>query len=173
MYHINFLSPEEQKLLIILMKDVRKNMRKNKPPTPHTTWKTFPVCVREESEGTQWVHREWSVMKSLSSCFCVWASERQGIKTQGASWHPKRRKDTCLVSQFHLWERVCVPAQSCPTFCDPIDCSPPGSSVHGILQARILEWVAMPSSRGSSPPQGSNLCLLPFVSGISRQALYY
>ena len=37
--------------------------------------------------------------------------------------------------------------------CDPLDCSPPGSSVHGILQARILEWVAMPSSRGSSPPR--------------------
>ena len=37
-----------------------------------------------------------------------------------------------------------------PTLYDPVDCSPPGSSVHGILQARILEWVAMPSSRGSS-----------------------
>ena len=40
--------------------------------------------------------------------------------------------------------------QSCPAFCDPIIYSPPDSSVHGILQARILEWVAMPSSRGSS-----------------------
>ena len=40
-------------------------------------------------------------------------------------------------------------AQSCPALCDPMDCSPPGSSVHGTLQARILEWVAMPSSRGS------------------------
>ena len=37
--------------------------------------------------------------------------------------------------------------------CNPMDCSPPGSSVHGILQARILEWVAMPSSRGSSQPR--------------------
>ena len=34
-------------------------------------------------------------------------------------------------------------AQSCPTLCDPMDCSPPGSSVQGILQARILEWVAI------------------------------
>ena len=42
--------------------------------------------------------------------------------------------------------------QSCLTLGDPMDCSPPGSSVHGILQARILEWVAMPSSRGSSQP---------------------
>ena len=40
--------------------------------------------------------------------------------------------------------------QSCPTLYDPMDCSLPGFSVHGILQARILEWVAMPSSRGSS-----------------------
>ena len=42
--------------------------------------------------------------------------------------------------------------QLCPTLCNPMDCSPPGSSVHGILQARILEWVAISSSRGSSPP---------------------
>ena len=48
---------------------------------------------------------------------------------------------------------VCISAkslQSCPTLCNPMDCSLPGSSVHGILQARILEGVAMPSSRGSS-----------------------
>ena len=42
--------------------------------------------------------------------------------------------------------------QSCLTLCDPTDCSPPGSSVHGIFQARILEWVAVPFSRGSSQP---------------------
>ena len=39
------------------------------------------------------------------------------------------------------------------SFCDPMDCSPPGSSVHGIFQARILEWVAISSSRGSSQPR--------------------
>ena len=48
---------------------------------------------------------------------------------------------------------ACPVAQSCPTLLDPMDCSPPGSSVHGILQARTLEWVAMPSSRGSSQPK--------------------
>ena len=42
--------------------------------------------------------------------------------------------------------------QSCPTLCDPMDCSPPGSSVHGTFQARILEWVAISFSRGSSLP---------------------
>ena len=44
-------------------------------------------------------------------------------------------------------------AQSCLTLLDPMDCSPPGSSVHGILQARILEWVAIPFSRRSSQPR--------------------
>ena len=50
---------------------------------------------------------------------------------------------------------ACVHAkllQSCLTLCDPMDCSPPGSSVHGIFHARILEWVAMPSSMGYSQP---------------------
>ena len=53
-------------------------------------------------------------------------------------------------------ESVCVCAKSVhsgPTLCDRMDYGPPGSPVHGILQARILEWGAMPSSRGSSPPR--------------------
>ena len=45
--------------------------------------------------------------------------------------------------------RTCLVTQSCPTLCDPMDCSPSGSSVHGILQARVLEWVAISFSRGS------------------------
>ena len=43
--------------------------------------------------------------------------------------------------------------QSCPTLCDPMDCSLPDSSVHGIFQARILEWVAISFSKGSSGPR--------------------
>ena len=50
-------------------------------------------------------------------------------------------------------ERENEVARSCPAFCDPTDCSPPGSSVHGAFQARILEWVAISFSRGSSPPR--------------------
>ena len=59
----------------------------------------------------------------------------------------------------------CVCAKSlpsCPTLCNPVSCSPPGSSAHGISQARILEWVAMPSSRGSSRPKD----LMSYVSCI-------
>ena len=51
------------------------------------------------------------------------------------------------------WKVEVLVAQLCLTLCDPMDCSLPGSSVHGILQARILEWVAISFSRGSSPPR--------------------
>ena len=61
--------------------------------------------------------------------------------------------------------------QSCSTLCDPMDCSPPGFSVHGILQARILEWVAMLSSRGSSWPRDQTC--ISFVSCTGRQVLYH
>ena len=57
------------------------------------------------------------------------------------------------LSFLYLHACMCAELfQLCPTICDSMDCSPPGCSVHGILQARILEWVAMPSSRGSSYP---------------------
>ena len=60
--------------------------------------------------------------------------------------------------------------QSCLTLCDPMDCSPPGSSIRGILQARKLEWVAMPSSRGSSRPRDQTQ--VSYFSCTGRQFLY-
>ena len=82
------------------------------------------------------------------------------------------------------WVVLCLVAQSCLTLCDPMDrgawqssCSPPGSSVHGILQARIVEWVAMPSSRGSSQPrdqtQVSHLVGGFFTIWATREAQEY
>ena len=50
----------------------------------------------------------------------------------------------------------CEVAQLCPTLCDPVDCSLPGSSIHGIFQARVLEWVAISFSRGILMSQGLN-----------------
>ena len=61
--------------------------------------------------------------------------------------------------------------QSCPTLCNPMDCSPPDSSVHEILQARLLESVAMPSSRGSSHPRGRTH--IAYISCISRWTFYF
>ena len=74
---------------------------------------------------------------------------------------------TCLVMS-------CICAKflhSCPTLCDPMDCSPPSSSVQGILQARTLEWVAVPSSRGSS--QSRDWTHVSYISCIGRQVLYH
>ena len=66
---------------------------------------------------------------------------------------------------------MCVKVlQSCTTLCNPMDCSLPGSSVHQILQARILEWAAISSSRGSSQPRAQTH--ISYVSGIGRQVLY-
>ena len=57
---------------------------------------------------------------------------------------------TLVVSKVESESEV---AQSCPTLCDPMDCSLPGSPVHGIFQARVLEWIAISFSRGSSQPK--------------------
>ena len=65
-------------------------------------------------------------------------------------------QDICLLpnKDTALYASVCTKLlQLCPTLCDPMDCSPPGSSVHRILQVRILEWVVMPSSRRPSQPR--------------------
>ena len=62
---------------------------------------------------------------------------------------------------------LCSVAQSCLTLSDPVNCSPPSSSVHGILQAGILEQVAISSSRGSSPPRDQT-----GVSCIGRRGLH-
>ena len=67
----------------------------------------------------------------------------------------------------HCSSALGVYAQSCLTPCNPLDCSLPGSSVHGIFQARILEWIAISSSRGSSSPRDETL-----NSCIGRQILY-
>ena len=67
------------------------------------------------------------------------------------TWY--RVKFICLFLNFYFCTVLCLVAQLCPTLWDPMDCSPPGSSVCGILQARTLEWVAMLSSRGSSQPR--------------------
>ena len=60
--------------------------------------------------------------------------------------------------------------QSCLTLCDPMDCSLPGSSVHEIFQVRILEWVVISFSRGSSQPRDQTH--VPFASCIGRDILY-
>ena len=73
-------------------------------------------------------------------------SEFQGLKRQ-ESMEGKQSLPAAKHASWHV-----LSLQLRPTLCDPVDCSLPGSYVHGILQARILEWVAMSSSRGMSDP---------------------
>ena len=72
----------------------------------------------------------------------AWSTEKSSVGTRRHS--PPSNSPCC---------GCCLVTQSRPTLCDPMDYSPPGSSVHGILQARILKWVAMPSSRGPLQPR--------------------
>ena len=78
-----------------------------------------------------------------------------------------RVESTHLINHIESEIKVLV-APSCATLCNPMDCSPLDFSVHGILQARILGWVAIPFSRGIFPAQGLNLGLL-----CCRQILYH
>ena len=86
---------------------------------------------------------------------------------------------TVMCVSFFLFEAcvcvcVCVCAQSlqsCLILCDPMNCNPPGFSVYGIFQARILERVTMPSSRGSS--QSRDRTHIPYIPCVGRQVLYH
>ena len=83
--------------------------------------------------------RQQTQPQKFTKLFCSAKSIDRHCKQSNSPW-------------IHWCVCVCV-AQSCPTLCDPVDGSPPGSSVREVLQARILGWVAMPSSRGSSRPR--------------------
>ena len=96
---------------------------------PHPCWKFFVFHLLVL----------WLYLISLNFSFLC------KIGTNGLSYW--------LGKILHLCACVCVPAQLCSTLCNPMDCSPPGFSVREILQARILEWLAVPFSRGSSWPR--------------------
>ena len=86
----------------------------------------------------------------------------------------RREDESSLLVLNHillLEQKLTSLAQSCLTLCDPMDYNVTGSSVQGILQARILEWVAISFSRGAS--QSRDLAHISCISCISRWALYH
>ena len=114
-------------------------------------------------EGSQswifiWKNWCWSWNSNTLTTWCEelthlkrpWCWERLKAGEEGAD----RGWDGWMVS-LTQWTCVCcvLVVQSCVTFCDPVDYSPPGFSVHGILQVRILKWVAISFSMGSSQPR--------------------
>ena len=108
---------------------------------------------------------DWQTYHYFWPCFFRKKWERSRRRRRKRRGRRKRIQDY----EFHIYVClcVCVCARACVLsvlsrvwLCDPMDWSLPGSSVHGIFQARILEWVAISWSRGSSQPRKSNLCLL-------------
>ena len=79
---------------------------------------------------------------------------------------PREEGGKGIVSVGLMCAAAAKSLQSCPTLCDPIDGSPPGSSIHGIFQARTLEYVAIPSFRRSALPRDQNC-----ISSIGRHIL--
>ena len=93
----------------------------------------------------------WIIHQPSSSIYPLHETKFQGLFL--LLLHCKKQYSPVIWGRLECCAKL---PQSCPTLCDTMDCSPPDSSVRGILQARILEWVAMLSSRGSS----KNPCLL-------------
>ena len=83
---------------------------------------------------------------SVLACKMPWTEEPGGLQSIE---FPRARHDLAHMVVF-LTMCVCSATHLCPTLCDPMDCILPGCFLHGIFQARLMEWVAIPSSRGSS-----------------------
>ena len=144
-------------------------------PFTHHSRKCKAIYSDRKQLGGYWdgmgqQHSEKDMSKALGMTGVLTA-----VSALLVSWpHPRR---PCLanrapsvraVTRHRLCFSAAAAAQSLShvRLCDPVDCSPPGSSVHGILQARILEWVAISSSRGSSRPRDGTY--VSCISCISR-----
>ena len=104
---------------------------------------------------------QWVALPRQDSWACQWISDLH-----------RRRRWTAVMASWSMCMCMLTRFSHVQLFlCEPMDCSPPGSSIHGILRTRILEWVAMPSSRASSQPR-DQICI-SYVCCICRQVLYH
>ena len=113
------------------------------------------------------------VFKRCSSA-PVWASRPFPSPLTDCPFATLQKANTFRLIKVHystVHEKVPKSLQSYPTLCDHMDCSPPASSVHGILHVGILGWVAMPSSRGSSWPRDQTHA--SYISCIRGWILYH
>ena len=120
--------------LVILIEEMNEQSTdRGKPQWHGITW--TGIWDRRSEKASQGM-KMWMNLKVKESP-TSWVGQERAFLAWGEMYVNKRAV-------------LCLAAQLCPTLCDSIDCSPPGSSARGILQARILEWVASPFSRGSS-----------------------
>ena len=132
-------------------------------------------CWERSKAGGEGDNRGWDGwMTSLTRW--TWVGDGQQSLACCSPWCCKESDTTrrLELNEIDIFSYTCVHAkslQSCLIVYDAIHCSPLGPTVHGFLQARILEWVAMPSSRGSSWLRDQNC--ISYVSCIGRQVLYH
>ena len=176
-------------------------MSTDKGPCEDTVTKPPSASQADRLPGKPNLLTSWSVLpasRTMRNIFllftlpCVWYFVMGALADQDSlpNLFIQSLVDGCLVvSSFilfflQLWinkaalniyiQKLCLCAKSlqlCSTLCDPVDCSLPGSCVHRILQARILDWVAVPSSGGSSQPRKRTG--ISYVSCIGRWVLYH
>ena len=156
------------------------------------TFQSSPRMMQTDAKSFQWLLtcRQKSVMGTE---VWPWDSSWEAPRGRSGAWSlrtievfqwPSRKNIPGRVG-WDVWKGLesrwrcvcvcvcvcaCMCAQSCPTLCEPMDSSPPDSSVYGIVQARILEWVAISSSRACSQPR--KWTCVYCVSYTSRQILY-
>ena len=112
-------------------------------------------------------------------CFLVKDEGKVPSQLVGTSWWMRSKHTGQFTQHWMLWRCYCLQgllgtmshACMCPSLWDLMDCSPWGSSVHGIFQARILEWVVISYFRGSSRPKDQ--ILVSCISCFGRQILYH
>jgi len=140
--------------------------------------------MTSKAQAIQIKINKWDYIKFKSSCqrkrhkrhrFNPWVGTGTATNSSILAWRIPRTEEPSRLQSIGLQSRTRLKqlkkvevTQSCLTLCDPMDSSPPGSSVHGILQARILEWAAIPFSRGSSQPRDRTQ--VPHIAGGSNLA---
>ena len=141
-------------------------------PPSHLPPHPIPLSCHRTSDLSFWCHTansHWlSLLYMVTYIFNATLSTKlQFLRSQIKLFALCSRNIDCELTASTVCMRWVT---SCPALCDLMDCSPPCSPVHGILQARIVEWVAMPSSRGYSPPRGTHIS---YASWIGRWVLYH
>ena len=121
------------------------------------------MCTGPGEPRAAW-NQAWQLIGSLSTGLCAPSLQIPLNTVTRRAAEGKGSRRTQVLDPMMSPPVRAKSLHSCPTLCDPMDCSPPGSPVYGILQARILEWVAM-SSRGSSRPRDRLLHLLHWQTG--------
>ena len=124
----------------------------------------------QNMEKVHW-RREWKPTAN----FLPWETHEEYETEKGMTPEDAPRLESVWYATGEERKKESEVTQSCPTLCNPVDCSLPDFSVHGILQATILEWVVTSFSRGSSPPrdQPRVSCIAGrcFILWATREAL--